>query len=103
MRNYSIALVLLLSFTNVHAQKKNKTKPSPADALKSEAIADIQSGYNAYKNIALQIWDFAEVGYKEVKSSTLLKIRFATVALHWKKGSLVSPLHSLRPTVAAAR
>ena len=73
MRNYSIALVLLLSFTNVHAQKKNKTKPSPADALKSEAIADIQSGYNAYKNIALQIWDFAEVGYKEVKSSTLLK------------------------------
>lgn len=73
MRNYSIALVLLLSFTSLHAQKKNKTKANPVDALKSAAITDIQSGYENYKNIALQIWDYAEVGYKEVKSSTLLK------------------------------
>lgn len=29
--------------------------------------------YPAYKNIALQIWDNAELGYKEVKSSALLQ------------------------------
>src|SRR5690348_16363771 len=42
-------------------------------ALKTRAIADIQSHYNDYKTIALQIWDYAEVGYKEVKSSALLQ------------------------------
>lgn len=42
-------------------------------ALKTRAIADIQAHYNDYKAIALQIWDYAEVGYKEVKSSALLQ------------------------------
>ena len=42
-------------------------------ALKSRAIQDIQSHYDDYKKIALQIWDYAEVGYKEVKSSALLQ------------------------------
>ena len=42
-------------------------------ALKAQAIRDIQSHYQEYKNIALQIWDYAEVGYKEVKSSALLQ------------------------------
>ena len=43
------------------------------DALKNEAAKNIQSGYDAYKKIALSIWDYAEVGYKEVKSSALLQ------------------------------
>jgi aminobenzoyl-glutamate utilization protein B len=48
--------------------------PGPADStLKTLAIADIQSHYDEYKHIALQIWDYAEVGYKEVKSSALLQ------------------------------
>ena len=42
-------------------------------AIKSRAMADIQSRYGDYKKIALQIWDYAEVGYKEVKSSALLQ------------------------------
>src|SRR5580692_4163131 len=41
--------------------------------IKSQAMADIQSRYGEYKKIALQIWDYAEVGYKEVKSSALLQ------------------------------
>ncbi len=41
--------------------------------LKTQAAADIQSQYDNYKKIALQIWDYAEVGYKEVKSSALLQ------------------------------
>lgn len=42
-------------------------------SLKNSAIADIDAKYADYKNIALQIWNFAEVGYKEVKSSSLLQ------------------------------
>jgi aminobenzoyl-glutamate utilization protein B len=41
--------------------------------LKKEAIADIQGKYSNYSKIALQIWNFAEVGYKEYKSSELLQ------------------------------
>ena len=33
--------------------------------LKSSAITDIQSKYSDYKAIALQIWNYAEVGYKK--------------------------------------
>ena len=44
------------------------------DQLKSGAIKDIDSKYEeAYKKTALQIWEYAEVGYKEVKSSALLQ------------------------------
>lgn len=41
--------------------------------IKEEALMAIQSHYEDYKKIALQIWDYAEVGYKEVKSSALLQ------------------------------
>ncbi|MFT4023013.1 MAG: amidohydrolase [Flavihumibacter sp.] len=36
-------------------------------------MADIGSQYDKYKSIALQIWEYAELGYKEVKSSALLQ------------------------------
>ena len=42
-------------------------------AYKTQAMADIQAKYNDYKKVALQIWDYAEVGYKEHKSSALLQ------------------------------
>ena len=61
---------IFLSFPSF-AQKK-----SPAvnnDAVKTFAMTDIQAKYDDYKKIAMQIWDFAEVGYKEVKSSALLQ------------------------------
>jgi len=57
-------------FLNVSAQKK-KTVINPNEVLKNEAISDIQSKYADYRKIAFQIWDYAEVGYKEVKSSAL--------------------------------
>lgn len=43
------------------------------DALKNEAAKNIQSGYDTYKNIALTIWDYAELGFKENKSAALLQ------------------------------
>ncbi len=67
------ASALCLATGLLFAQKaKVKIQPAASvDALKTQAIQDVQGGYNHYKNIALQIWNFAEVGYKEVKSSAL--------------------------------
>ena len=66
-----IDVCLLLPGIVTFAQKK--VKPSPADLFKEQAISDIQSQYDVYKNTALQIWDYAELGYKENKSSALLQ------------------------------
>jgi aminobenzoyl-glutamate utilization protein B len=61
-----LLFVSLLFSVGVYAQ-------SPDTGAKSQAIAGIQSHYDEYKKIALQIWDYAEVGYKEVKSTALLQ------------------------------
>lgn len=63
------ALLQLITFNNF-AQKK--TIPLN-DILKTEAAATLQSGFDTYKKIALKIWDYAELGYKENKSSELLQ------------------------------
>lgn len=54
-----------------HAQKISSTINN--DGFKTLAMADIQAKYDEYKKIALQIWDYAELGYKEVKSTALLQ------------------------------
>ena len=43
------------------------------DVLKNEPAKNIQGGYEVYKKIALNIWEYAELGYKEFKSSVLLQ------------------------------
>ncbi len=53
------------------AQKKSAVVSY--DKNKAAASAEIQGKYDAYKKIALQIWDYAEVGYKEEKSTALLQ------------------------------
>jgi aminobenzoyl-glutamate utilization protein B len=65
-----IVLINVFSF-QLLAQKNSKIKAN--DALKNESATTIQAGYDAYKKIALNIWDYAELGYKENKSSTLLQ------------------------------
>lgn len=44
-----------------------------AGGLKKQAVTDLQAQYTGYKKIAIQIWKYAEVGYKEYKSSALLQ------------------------------
>lgn len=74
------SLAILLSI-NCWGQKK------PAnDALKTQAIADIQSQYDVYRKTALQIWNYAEVGYKEEKSSALLQQTLADNGFTIQKG-----------------
>jgi len=65
-------LILVLFPALVFAQKK-KTPTDPYLKNKSAANAEIQQHYDHYKDIALKIWDYAEVGYKEEKSSALLQ------------------------------
>ncbi len=64
------ASFIFISFLS-SAQKKASV--DPIDGFKSEAIGDLQGKYADYKKIALQIWDYAELGFKEVKSTALLQ------------------------------
>jgi aminobenzoyl-glutamate utilization protein B len=41
--------------------------------LKQQALTGLQAGYDKYKKTALQIWGYAELGYKETQSSALLQ------------------------------
>jgi aminobenzoyl-glutamate utilization protein B len=58
-----IALLLVGLSTPSVAQQK--------DALKNESIKNLDGKYADYKAIAMQIWNHAELGYKEVESSKL--------------------------------
>ena len=70
---YTIAMAAFAIAQVFTLQAQKKSPPVNNDAVKTQAIADIQAGYDAYKKTALQIWEYAEVGYKEVKSSSLLQ------------------------------
>jgi aminobenzoyl-glutamate utilization protein B len=69
MKQFIICVLLLASLTSM-AQKKSKLDPATAaiNASKEATINALNASYDADKKTALQIWDFAEVGYKEVKS-----------------------------------
>ncbi len=54
---------------NLLAQKKKTNAGN--DILKQQVIRNIEADRDAYKKTALQIWDYAEVGYKEIKSAAL--------------------------------
>ncbi len=66
----TLLLLLATSISFIYAQKK-KIVADPAETFKTATSTSLDSKYDQYKNIALRIWDFAEVGYKEVKSSAL--------------------------------
>ena len=72
MKRILIASLVLLSM-QLMAQKKNKIDPATqkVNANKEAALKALSNAYEADKKTALQIWDYAEVGYKEVKSAAL--------------------------------
>jgi aminobenzoyl-glutamate utilization protein B len=72
MKRILMTSLVLLS-VQVIAQKKSKIDPATAqvNANKEAALAALSSAYEADKKTALQIWEYAEVGYKEVKSAAL--------------------------------
>jgi aminobenzoyl-glutamate utilization protein B len=82
--NSTVTIFALFLSLATFAQKKS-TSPN-LEPVKAEAITDIQSRYEEYKKIALQIWGFAEVGYKEEKSSALLQKTLADNGFSVKAG-----------------
>jgi aminobenzoyl-glutamate utilization protein B len=64
----SLLMILLLSGNTIAQKKKESLSPMKASAMQS-----LNQQYEHYKVQALQIWDYAEVGYKEQKSSALLQ------------------------------
>ena len=71
MKLILLSILFLAIGHNCMAQSNGNSKS--IDVLKIETAKDIQSGYEVYKKIALNIWEYAEVGYKEYKSSLLLQ------------------------------
>lgn len=71
MRKIFLATLLVLN-TVSFAQKKKTVAPTN-EPLKTESMKMLDGGYDQYKQVAMQIWEHAELGYKEVKSSALLQ------------------------------
>jgi aminobenzoyl-glutamate utilization protein B len=50
-----------------------QTKTSATQTIKDQTLASIQAKNDTYKQTAIQIWNYAELGYKETQSSALLQ------------------------------
>lgn len=72
MTKYS-ALWLLTAGLLAARPAQPPARVAPLAAIKNQAINDIQGHYADYRQVAQQIWGFAEVGFKETKSSALLQ------------------------------
>lgn len=73
MKRFGLLLTAFLGFVSYSGMAQNKkSSVSPEEGLKTAVVQNLQNAYPFYKDIALQIWDYAELGYKEVKSSILL-------------------------------
>lgn len=75
MTKQLLTLALLLpALTFAQAKKAiNVPKTTPPDKDKQAIIANLDKRFSEYAGISKQIWDFAEVGYQEEKSSLLLQ------------------------------
>ena len=67
---FTVALLIPL-LTLGQAKPKKTTAPAP-DKDKQTVLADLDKRFPDYAGISKQIWDFAELGYQEEKSSALL-------------------------------
>ncbi len=68
-----ILLTILSLALGYNCMAQNSGNSKSIDVLKNEVAKNIQSGYEMYKKIALNLWEYAEVGFKETKSSVLLQ------------------------------
>ncbi len=72
MKKNIFFLSAFLIFVNSYAQK-TKAPVDNSIEQKQKIIKDLDGKYDFYKEQALAIWNFAEVGYQEEKSSALLQ------------------------------
>lgn len=77
-----------------------------AQKTKEDVFKSIDSKYDQYSNIAHRIWEFAEVGYQEVKSSDLLQETLTKAGFKIEKGvagiptAFVASYGSGKPVIA---
>ncbi len=71
MKKSFFTLLAITSFLTVSVAQHSKQKTDAT--LKREVITDLSKQHDLYKEKAMQIWNFAEVGYKEEKSTALLQ------------------------------
>jgi aminobenzoyl-glutamate utilization protein B len=74
MKHLLLLFILLSSFIAV-AQK-----------TRQDVIKSIDAGYDKYAAVAHKIWEFAEVGYQETKTSALLQETLAQAGFKIEKG-----------------
>ncbi len=74
MKKY-LLYVSLLAGTTYSAElfAQSKKSSSKLDVPKTATIKLIESKYDYYKERALKIWDYSELGFKETKSTALLQ------------------------------
>ena len=95
MMKPSLLLSMGLLFLSATAQKKNKIDPMVAqlNTTKNETITFLNNRYDLDKKTALQIWDFAEVGYKENKSAALHVQHLKEAGFKVETGVALSLIH----------
>lgn len=77
------ALSLLLLACTATGQKNAK---SPLEAWKRESMQAIDGRVSGYRDMALRIWEYAELGYQEVRSSELLASELEKEGFRLEKG-----------------
>lgn len=70
MKSFRLFLLFIAGFHAADTYAQTKINLA---SVKSQAFNDLNAEKDHYKKIALQIWDYAELGYKEVRSSTILQ------------------------------
>ena len=72
MKKIHILCFCLTALVNAASAQRKPVVPA-TDLVKRAAMDNLQKGYDRYRDISLKIWEHAELGYKEVKSSALLQ------------------------------
>ena len=76
-------LSLCLIIGSAWSQKNAK---SPLEALKKESMQAMDGRVTGYREVAMRIWEYAELGYQEVRSSELLAAELAKEGFRMETG-----------------
>ena len=73
MKQQGTLFVFLFFISIIASSQKNKEKVPDHSKDKQDIVASLNSKYDFYKERAMKIWNYAEVGFKEEKSTALLQ------------------------------
>ena len=102
MKKTIILLVLIIGVVNLYGQGKKKKLSKDEKAV----VAELDKKFDQYSNIAQEIWGYAELGYKEEKSSNLLSSTLEEEGFKVEKGvadiptAFVATYGSGKPVIA---